>query len=79
VIIDSFPVRSLITGACEKGYALVNGCDKFESSIGQYNNYVLDLLDASISKIQANGMKALVSVHDRNQLAGERIDVNGTT
>lgn len=65
-----------------KGNNIAIGCDEFEDTIGDYNNYTLDLLDASIVKIKNNGMKALISPHNANLLSSEHgytPDIYGTT
>jgi hypothetical protein len=61
---------------------MANGCDEFEDTIGDYNYYTLDLLDATIVKIAKNGMKALISPHNANLLStdgGYTKDVYGNT
>ena len=65
---DSVQVRGLTQGKCEKGSIIASGCEELENSIRHYNTYTLDLLDATIVKIQSHGMKALISPHDANLL-----------
>ncbi|KAK9781554.1 putative mannan endo-1,4-beta-mannosidase [Seiridium cardinale] len=63
-------------GHCEKGSKLANGVPDLESGgLGKYSNETLDLLDKTLVKLSKSGIKALISPHDGNALAGDKCDV----
>ncbi|KAK9419445.1 putative mannan endo-1,4-beta-mannosidase [Seiridium unicorne] len=60
-------------GHCEKGSKLANGVPDLESGgLGRYSDETLDLLDKTLVKLSKNGIKAVVSPHDGNALAGDK-------
>ncbi|KAI0125154.1 glycoside hydrolase superfamily [Xylariales sp. AK1849] len=63
------------SGHCEKGSKLAYGVPDLESNgLGSYSDETLDLLDATLVKISGKGLKAVISPHDGNALAGDKCD-----
>lgn len=58
------------SAGCQKGINVANDVSDYEPSLGDYQSATLDALDATIAKIAANGMKALISPHDGNVISG---------
>ncbi|KAI0467775.1 glycoside hydrolase [Xylaria cf. heliscus] len=51
-------------GSCEKGSTVAKTIYPLESSIGVYNDTVLDAIDSVLVKLAAKNIKAIVSPHD---------------
>lgn len=59
-----------LQGGCIKGSADVSSVPDFEDTVGVYDTTVLDQLDATLSRLHANGIKAIISPHDAGQING---------
>lgn len=64
-------VRNMKKG-CEKGSDVVVDVPDLETTLGQYNDQTLDLLDRTLQLIQenGNGMKVIISPHNANTIYG---------
>ncbi|KAI1366804.1 glycoside hydrolase [Xylaria arbuscula] len=51
-------------GSCQKGSTIATTIPELESSIGDYNDAVLDAVDSVLMKLAAKNIKAVVSPHD---------------
>lgn len=54
--------------SCVKGSISVSDAPELETTIGQYNDRTLDLLDQTLLKLESHGLKAIISPHDGNKL-----------
>lgn len=52
------------SGSCQKGSTTATTIKELESSIGSFNDGVLDAVDAVLVKLAAKGIKAIISPHD---------------
>lgn len=59
-----------LQGGCIKGSLDVAAVPDLESTVGVYDTTVLDQLDATLSRLHANGIKAIISPHDAGQVNG---------
>ncbi|KAI1347141.1 glycoside hydrolase [Xylaria sp. FL0043] len=57
-------VNGQSAGSCQKGSTVATTIQELESSIGNYNDAVLDAVDSVLVKLSAKGIKAIVSPHD---------------
>ncbi|TGJ79056.1 hypothetical protein E0Z10_g9702 [Xylaria hypoxylon] len=57
-------VNGQTAGSCQKGSTIVRTIDNLESSIGVYNDAVLDAVDSVLVKLAAKNIKAIISPHD---------------
>ncbi|KAF2969585.1 hypothetical protein GQX73_g4001 [Xylaria multiplex] len=57
-------VNGQTAGSCQKGSTIAKTIPQLESSIGAYNDAVLDAVDSVLVKLAAKGIKAIVSPHD---------------
>ncbi|KAI0438081.1 glycoside hydrolase [Xylaria telfairii] len=51
-------------GSCQKGSTIASTINPLESSIGVYNDTVLDAVDSVLVKLAAKNIKAIISPHD---------------
>jgi mannan endo-1,4-beta-mannosidase len=51
-------------GSCQKGSTIATPIPDLESTIGKYDDTVLDAIDKVLVKFVAHGLKALISPHD---------------
>lgn len=65
-----FPLVTGLPAGCIKGSLDVAAVPDLEETIGVYNTTVLDHLDATLSRLHANGIKAIISPHDAGQING---------
>ena len=56
--------------SCTKGSVSVSSCPDLETTIGEYNDATLDLLDQTLVYVGQAGLKAIISPHDANDLNG---------
>ncbi|KAI1413025.1 glycoside hydrolase [Hypoxylon sp. FL1857] len=62
-------VNGQTAGSCQKGSTTEDNIPPLESSIGKYDDTVLDAIDNVLVKLAAKGIKAIISPHDAaNQL-----------
>ncbi|KAI0975228.1 glycoside hydrolase [Xylaria arbuscula] len=57
-------VNAQSSGTCQKGSTIATSINELESSIGNYNDGVLDAVDSVLTKLAAKNIKAIVSPHD---------------
>ncbi|KAI1199238.1 glycoside hydrolase [Nemania serpens] len=57
-------VNSQDAGSCQKGSTTAKTIQPLESSIGVYNDAVLDAIDSVLVKLAAKNIKAIISPHD---------------
>ncbi|KAI0410875.1 glycoside hydrolase [Xylaria grammica] len=57
-------VNGQTAGSCQKGSTIARTIDPLESSIGVYNDAVLDAIDSVLVKLAAKNIKAIISPHD---------------
>lgn len=57
-------VNAQSQGSCQKGSKIATTIPELESSIGNYNDAVLDAVDSVLVKLTAKNIKAIVSPHD---------------
>lgn len=55
---------------CTKGSVSVSSAPDLETTLGQYNNVTLDLLDQTLTWASSHGIKAIISPHDGNAVHG---------
>jgi mannan endo-1,4-beta-mannosidase len=73
-------IRIWINGldvGCVKGSYVSNSISEFETTLGEYNWNTLAALDAVLAQMAANGMKAIISVHDGNDIHDGSVSGNG--
>ncbi|KAF2657585.1 glycoside hydrolase family 5 protein [Lophiostoma macrostomum CBS 122681] len=59
-----------VSSGCLKGSTDVLSIPPLESTVGTYDTTVLDALDATLSLLHDNGIKAIISPHNANSLTG---------
>lgn len=67
-------VRLWVNGqskGCQKGSNIVQDIPQLETTLGQYNDVTLDVLDKVLVKLAANNIKSVISPHDANSLIGD--------
>ncbi|KAI0903160.1 glycoside hydrolase [Ustulina deusta] len=57
-------VNAQTSGSCQKGSKLSKTIQELESTIGVYNDGVLDAVDSVLVKLAAKNIKAIISPHD---------------
>jgi mannan endo-1,4-beta-mannosidase len=66
-------VNEQVGGSCTKGSKLSYNAPQLETSVlGTYNKATLDTLDRTLVKLEAAGLKAIISAHDGNSLTSGR-------
>jgi hypothetical protein len=73
-------IRIWINGldvGCVKGSYVLNSISEFETTVGEYNWDTLAALDAVLAQMVVNGMKAIISVHDGNDIHDSSVSGNG--
>ncbi|KAI1169938.1 glycoside hydrolase [Nemania sp. FL0916] len=57
-------VNAQSAGSCQKGSTVATTIPELESTIGSYNDVVLDAIDSVLVKLAAKKIKAIISPHD---------------